>query len=119
MKISQQHIDKIRDRINTLNECLNQIDSKHPSETTCGMGATITSLSHILDEIDLEIVNKKVVSTYLTYDEFMKKVMDSDDNNITDMWYSFRLKNRPNAESTDHFYNRHIEYINQTIVPNL
>lgn len=118
MKISQQHIDKIRDRIDTLNECLNQIETKHPSETTCYMGATISNLSHILDEIDSNIARETVEPNYLTYDEFMRKLLENNKSTVAD-WYVFVRTNSLTDESNLDFYQRKIKYINKYIVLNL
>lgn len=114
MKISQQNIDKIRDRINNLNECLNRINVTHPSNITCAMGATINSLSHILDEIDLDV--KIETNNYLTYEDFQDKLIDSD---VYHWYYFFQKERRSFDEDKKQFYNKHIEYINDVFVPKL
>lgn len=111
MKISQTNIDKIRNRIINLSASLNDINKKHPSDITCAMGATISSLSHILDEIDIDV--KIETNGYLTFIEFQDKILGSD---VYYWYHQYRIKYVKDDENNMKFYHRNIDEINKVFV---
>ena len=109
MKLTDEQLNQLASNIEGLSHIINEFDTDVQIELIKRLEANCNSLLQILKQIE---------SNYLTYVEFMQKLLNGDDDGI-DTWYSFRLNNRPNSETTEHFYNRHIEYINEIIVPNL
>ena len=113
MKLTNKQLNQLASNIEGLSNLIGEFDTDVQMELIKRLEANCNNLLQILKQIE-----SSFEPNYLTYVEFMKKVLNNDIEKTCN-WYNYcRLCGKMGESGIDLYY-RKIAEINQTIVPKL
>ena len=113
MKLTNKQLNQLASNIEGLSNLIGEFDTDVQIELIKRLEANCNSLLQILKQIE-----SSFEPNYLTYVEFMEKVLNNDIEK-TWLWYNYCMMCGKYGETGIDLYYRNITEINETIVPNL